>query len=86
ELIGLITADSRDERNAWRVARIYESCQVFVKARALVEKYRGRAEAIADEVEPDELRELLYFLVDTVLADESTEPEQAYSQNLVVLN
>ncbi|MBO0722268.1 MAG: polyprenyl synthetase family protein, partial [Blastocatellia bacterium] len=86
ELRGLITADSRDERSAWQVARIYESCQVFVKAKALVEKYRGRAEAIADEVEPDGLRELLYFLVDTVLADETTEPEPAYSQNLVVLN
>ena len=86
ELISLIAADSRAEQNAARVARIYESCQVFHKAKSLVEKYRKRAEAIADEVEPDELRELLYFLIDTALADESAEPELAYSQNLVVLN
>ena len=33
----------------------------------LLDKFRARAEAIADEVEPTELRELLYFLVDTVL-------------------
>src|SRR5262245_15266292 len=86
ELIGLISGDSRDERSVQQVAKIYESCQVFEKARKLVEKYRQRAEAIADEVEPEKLRELLYFLVDTALADESTEPEMAGTQNLVVLN
>jgi hypothetical protein len=32
-----------------------------------VDKYQERAEAVADEVQPDELRRLLYFLVDTVL-------------------
>jgi hypothetical protein len=35
-----------------------------------VDKYRQRAEAVADEIEPDELRQLLYYLIDTVLADE----------------
>jgi len=86
ELIRLISGDSRDERSVQQVANIYESCQVFEKARKLVEKYRQRAEAIADEVGPEKLRELLYFLVDTALADESTEPEMAGTQNLVVLN
>ncbi|HEU0186038.1 MAG TPA: polyprenyl synthetase family protein [Blastocatellia bacterium] len=84
ELLQLISGDSKTERSVRRVARIYESCQVFEKARKLVEKYRQRAEAIADEVEPEKLRELLYFLVDTALADESTEPEIA--QDLVVIN
>src|SRR5262245_29694809 len=86
ELLQLISADSKTERSVRRVARIYESCQVFEKAHKLVEKYRQRAEAIADEVEPEKLRELLYFLVDTALADESAEPEIAAAQNLVVLN
>ncbi len=86
ELIRLISGNSRDERSVQQVANIYESCQVFEKARKLVEKYRQRAEAIADEVEPEKLRELLYFLVDTALADESTEPEMAVNHNLVVLN
>src|SRR5262249_41980355 len=80
ELLSLLSAGSRDQQAVNRVARIYESCQVFEKARKLVEKYRQRAEAIADEAEPDELRELLYFLVDTVLAEESTEPEIASAQ------
>jgi geranylgeranyl pyrophosphate synthase len=86
ELLQLISGDSKTDAAVRRVARIYESCQVFEKARKLVEKYRQRAEAIADEVEPEKLRELLYFLVDTALADESAEPEIAVAQNLVVLN
>jgi geranylgeranyl diphosphate synthase, type II len=86
ELLQLISGDSKTERSVRRVARIYESRQVFEKARKLVEKYRQRAEAIADDVEPEKLRELLYFLVDTALADESVEPEIAAAQNLVVLN
>jgi geranylgeranyl diphosphate synthase, type II len=84
ELLQLISGDSKTDAAVQRVARIYESCQVFEKARKLIEKYRQRAEAIADEVEPEKLRELLYFLVDTALADESAEPEIA--QSLVVLN
>ena len=50
-----------------RVRRLFSRRQVFDKAEKLVEKYRARAEAVADEVEPTELRELLYYLVDTVL-------------------
>ena len=50
-----------------RVRALYEKAKVFAKADKLVEKYRARAEAIADEVEPLELRELLYYLVDSVL-------------------
>jgi hypothetical protein len=47
---------------------------VFDKAEKLIEKFRARAEAVADEVEPTELRQLLYFLVDTVL-DRQPPPE-----------
>ena len=49
------------------VRSIFERARVFEKAEKLVEKYRARAEALADETTPSELRELLYFLVDTVL-------------------
>ena len=86
ELISLISGEAKNERSVQRVARIYESCQVFEKAKKLVEKYRQRAEALADEVEPEKLRELLYFLIDTALADESAEPGIAATKNLVVLN
>jgi geranylgeranyl diphosphate synthase type II len=50
-----------------RVRQLFTQAQVFVKAEKLVEKYRARAEAIADDVQPTELRELLYYLVDSVL-------------------
>ncbi len=50
-----------------RVRRLFERSRAFEKAEQLVEKYRARAEVLADAVEPTELRELLYYLVDTVL-------------------
>jgi geranylgeranyl pyrophosphate synthase len=49
------------------VRRLFDKANVFEKAEKLIEKYRARTEAIADDVEPTELRELLYYLVDTVL-------------------
>ncbi len=49
------------------VRELYERAGVFDKARQLVEKYRERAESVADEIEPDELRRLMYYLIDTVL-------------------
>jgi geranylgeranyl pyrophosphate synthase len=57
-----------------RVRRLFDRARVFDKAEKLVDKYRARAEAIADEVEPLALRELLYFLVDSVL-DRQPPPE-----------
>lgn len=50
-----------------RVRALYERAGVFEKAERLVEKYQERAEGIADEVEPEPLRQLLYYLIDTVL-------------------
>jgi geranylgeranyl diphosphate synthase, type II len=75
ELLGLIAAarehtspdDTAAADTVERVRGLYQKANVFAKADALVEKYRARAEAIADEVEPAEFRELLYYLVDTVL-------------------
>jgi geranylgeranyl pyrophosphate synthase len=75
ELLGLISAarehaspdDTVAADTVERVRALYRKAKVFAKADALVEKYRSRAEAIADEVEPTEFRELLYYLVDTVL-------------------
>lgn len=57
-----------------RVRALFERADVFTKADKLVEKYRARAEALADDVDPTELRELLYYLVDTVL---DRQPAQA---------
>ena len=53
-----------------RLRRVFTELGVFAKAEALVEKSRARAEQLADGVEPEELRRLLYFFIDTVLAEE----------------
>jgi geranylgeranyl pyrophosphate synthase len=58
-----------------RVRSLFQLAQAFEKAEKLIEKYRARAEAVADEVEPAELRELLYFMVDTILDRQAPEPE-----------
>ena len=64
------------EVRAERLRSIYQSLGVFDRAQTLVEKCRTRAEALADEVQPEELRQLLYFLIDTVLADSSVPAPQ----------
>lgn len=57
-----------------QVRRLYEAAGVFDKAQRLVDKHQQRAEAIADEIQPDELRRLLYYLIDTVLERQETSP------------
>jgi geranylgeranyl pyrophosphate synthase len=61
-----------------KVRSLYERADVFAKATQLIDKFRARAEAIADEVEPTELRELLYFLVDSVLDRPAAHLSSAY--------
>ena len=50
-----------------RVKHLYDKAGVFEQADRLVDKHRERAEAAADQIEPEELRRLLYYLIDTVL-------------------
>jgi geranylgeranyl pyrophosphate synthase len=57
-----------------QVRDFYRKAGVFEKAQRLVDKYRERAEALADAIEPEELRRLLYYLVDTVLEQTVAEP------------
>lgn len=49
------------------VRGLYSKAGVFEKALRLVDKHQERAEAIADQLEPEELRRLFYYLIDTVL-------------------
>src|SRR5262249_21246840 len=69
-----------------RVRGLFERAQVFAKAEKLVEKYRARAEAVADEVQPTELRELLYYLVDSVLDRQPPPPPEPALPHLVQLS
>lgn len=77
ELISLVDGnESVSEFRLRRVRQLFEQADVFEQAHRLVDKHQQRAEAIADEVQPDELRRLFYYLVDTVLErpTESAEP------------
>jgi geranylgeranyl pyrophosphate synthase len=55
-----------------RARHLFFEAGVFDKAYRLVDKHQQKAEEIADSIDPDELRRLLYYLVDTVL-DRTTE-------------
>jgi len=80
EIEHIVSADSQapDGNGSWgrigRLRQIFDQCNVFEKAEALVDKSRDRAEALADDVVPVELRQLLYFLVDTILAPPDQPP------------
>jgi geranylgeranyl pyrophosphate synthase len=68
-----------------RVRQLFTMAGVFAKAEKLVEKFRAKAEAVADEIEPTELRELLYFLVDTVLDRQPPPPPESGATPLIQL-
>lgn len=59
-----------DDARRARLKRLMSDCGVFEQAEALVDKARVRAESLADEIDVEPLRRLLYFLVDTVLTPE----------------
>ena len=84
ELLTLVNRDSRlpapDSRlpssnlQLSRFRALYDQAGVFDKATRLIDKHRERAEKIADEIQPDELRALLYYLIDSVLDHAETTP------------
>ena len=61
------------------VRKLYEQAGVFDKAERLVDKYRARAEAVADAIAVDDLRALLYYFVDTVLDPHAESSQPAVS-------
>ena len=68
ELIDLVVNDERpDDVRIQRIRQLYHQADVFEQAHRLVDKHQQRAEAIADQIEPEELRRLFYYLIDSVL-------------------
>ena len=67
ELLALLNQETRTQSMLLRVRELYQKANVFETAGRLVDKYQARAEAVADEIEPDELRRLFYYLIDSVL-------------------
>jgi geranylgeranyl pyrophosphate synthase len=78
ELLDLIVDKRHDEgTRIERVRQLYEEADVFEKVHRLIEKHQERAEKIADEIEPEELRALLYYLIDSVLDHAQAAPPVA---------
>jgi geranylgeranyl pyrophosphate synthase len=70
ELLALVSPSHQPLATSTRLARVrelYQQAGVFDKAARLIEKHQERAEKVADEIEPEELRALLYYLIDSVL-------------------
>ncbi|RMG32294.1 MAG: DUF116 domain-containing protein [Planctomycetota bacterium] len=84
ELIG--TSEVPPQQRLQRLRTLFTECGAFEKAEALVQKSRQRAEQLADDVEPEEFRRLLYFLVDTVLAPEDAPADSAPPAPIVPLS
>jgi geranylgeranyl pyrophosphate synthase len=82
ELIALVTAKLATADTINRVRQLYQTAGVFEKAARLVDKYQERAESVADEVQPEELRRLLYYLIDTVLERQSSEAPNVHTVSL----
>lgn len=69
ELFSLIeNSDAHPHHRLQRARHLYQKAEVFETAYRLVDKYQEKAEIIADDIEPDALRRLFYYLVDTVLS------------------
>lgn len=80
ELVALLHGDTHAPADSDLVAKVrilFTRAGVFEKAGKLVEKFRAKSEALADAVEVEELRRLLYYLVDSVLDRPAPEPEPA---------
>jgi geranylgeranyl pyrophosphate synthase len=78
ELLRLVGEDARPrEIRINRVRQLYHQAEVFDRAFRLVDKYQARAEEIADSLEPQPLRRLFHYLIDTVLerpAENASQP------------
>lgn len=68
ELLRLVSdADLPPAARVSRIRELYQEAGVFEQAHRLVDKHQDRAEQIADALQPEELRRLFYYLIDTVL-------------------
>ncbi len=74
ELLQLIqpTEGANDLQRLQRVESLYRQANVFEQARRLIEKHEQRANEAAESIENPHLKQLLHYLIDTVL--ERSEP------------
>ena len=85
ELLSLIRGGTVEGAVVERVHTLYSQAKVFQRAEKLLQKFRAKAEALADEVEPQSLRELMYYLVDSVLQSKEAPEESVPASSLITL-
>lgn len=73
DLKDILQGHPSDGMRIGRLRKIYQDCDVFTKAEALVDKSRARAEELAESVENEDFKQLLKFFCETVLAEETPE-------------
>jgi geranylgeranyl pyrophosphate synthase len=73
QLTRLVTQQDCGPSQLSDICHLYQTAAVFDKAQQLVDKHRERAQSVADQIEPEPLRRLLHFLIDTVLDDSEIE-------------
>jgi geranylgeranyl pyrophosphate synthase len=85
DLLALVQGTNPPAERVEQVRQLYAEAGVFDKAHRLVDKHQERAEAIADEIQPEELRRLFYYLIDTVL-ERPAEPQSEESARPTVIS
>jgi len=85
-LLQLIKSQDDPATRITQVEQLYREANVFERAHLLVDKYQERAEKIADDIEPESLRRLLYYLVDTVLERVPESPTEVVVPSLPAEN
>lgn len=66
-----------------RVRQLYQQAGVFDDAAQMVDEHSRRAQAVADEIQPEQLRRLLHYLIDKVLERAGrAEPSAATPQTM----
>lgn len=68
-----------------RLREIFRACDVFEKAEFLVERSREKAESLVADIEDEQIRDLLQFFIETVLARELP-PTPLEENNRVFVN
>ncbi|QDT96057.1 polyprenyl synthetase family protein [Gimesia aquarii] len=82
DLKDILLGNPSDGLRIGRLRKIYQDCDVFTKAEALVDKSRARAEELAESVDNEDFKQLLKFFCETVLAEET--PEEKPEPNVLM--
>lgn len=82
DLKDILHGHPSDGMRIGRLRTIYQDCDVFTKAEALVDKSRARAEELAESVDNEDFKQLLIFFCETVLAEEA--PEEKPEPNVLM--